>query len=526
MKKKVLTTVLIAAMTFSLAACGGQEDAVQSGTDVQESQSKEQTELAVDDKNEQNESEETLSEENSVVDLTGNYLLVDTEYVDEIDYSQNELTFMNAEESFTIKGYACGNFQNGVAIARVRYEPGSAECIISKEGEELVPLGKYDSLTRVGSIEVRNYFVARDVASQKYGVIDALGKEIVPFEYDEIRQFELKKDIGDSCCIYRCKKGDTSDCYWDDGMVMQKGYSSSDISLDPLYVDEQGNIMFQLYVAGEAYYFCEGIEGCLSKPEDYKADWSYRGERIFSYVATDGETKMVCFSEDWQSMEPLKVIAGNCTWIGDNLFVTKVYSGAYLYDKDWNIVQSSSANLGMVRDYAGNVCYIDEGITYFNKKAPTIYNEKFEEVKEIENCKRLYSAGGLLYAFPLEDTEGTHDLYDIYGNLLYKNITLKSYDYDKNFIKFLTEDGIFGYKTADMPEVALADEGETLKESDALNSWFCFVNESGQYVFRDENMNLIAIFDEEVSYQSEYEVFRNYRKGQYYNLQGELIYEE
>lgn len=509
MKKKIVALLLTMCLGVSLVGCGAQT-ASDNGSSI--------AATSKDASGEESASNETEAEEDLQIDFSGNYLWVDTKYgIDEMDYTQMEQIFAGPEGTFSFKGYAaCTNIINGVALAHIAEDKAG---IISKDGEMLVPIGTYDCLTRVGEVEVRNYFVGKDTSTGKYGVIDAVGTEIVPFQYEEIKVTESSKDSGGSVCFYLCKNGNSYDFIAEDGKVMLEGCSSGDIAKAHLYEDEQGNCMFSVMVAGETYFFCEGVEGYLPKPEDYDSEWTYRGETMFSYTAKDGSKKMVSFSDDWKTMTPLNVSIGTCIKLGDNLLVHKGYYGISVYDKEGNEVQSTGLNLYVAQGYGGKVGYYLKDINFFNEKSPTIYNDKFEEVIELANCEELTVAGGWLYARPTEGTDGTHDLYDLDGKLLYKNITM--IEYDKEFVEFMREDGVFVRKTIDMPEAICAEEDELFYETSS--SSYCFINGEGKYVFKDKNLNYIATFDEMMEYKGSYEMF--YRDGKYYNLQGELIYE-
>ncbi len=519
MKRKVLVSLMLSmVLTFGMTACGGEK--------VEESATS-QKEQVQESKQEQSESETSKEEEEVKVDLTGNYKWVDTDSVDEYDYAENVLTFVGNNEVIKIKGYLCYDIYNGAGIAYTKYGPDGQQGIISKDGEVLVPMGQYDSLERAGTHQVFNYVKARDVKTQKFGVISVLGEEVVPFQYDEIQIRESYLNAEEGFCLYICKQGEVYDLYTVDGKLMAEGMSSWDYSLVKVE-DSKGNMILTVHFIGTGETCCivEGKEGFLEKPKDYVEGWDHCGDRIFRYVDTNGEYKYICYSDDWESTTQVDFLKDNAiTRVGDNWFAANYYS-AYLFDMDGNQLQHSEIPIDIVLGYDGEVAYINKGVSFFSSKPATLYNEKFEEVLEVSDSKRFYPAGGMLYATPLDGATEPKDLYDLKGNLLYENVQMISYDEEK--VRFLTEDGIYGFKSKDMPEAVFAGAGETYHKSDGIfDSWFCFINEAGQYIFRDGNMNHIITFDGSATYYPNMELFyysKDVHHVEYYNKQGELMY--
>ena len=499
MKRKVLVSLMLSmVLTFGMTACGGEkveESAISQKEQVQES------------KQEQSENLTPEEEEEVKVDLTGNYKWVDTDTVDEYDYAENVLTFVGNNEVIKIKGYYCDSIINGTAIASTGYGADMPQGIISKDGQELVPMGKYDSLVRAGFYNNVDCVVARDVATQKFGIITVLGEEVVPFEYDELQFYDY---------FYRAKKGEMYDFYSAGGNLMLGDMSTDKYSLIQLDADEQGKrlIQFIFYELNEIYYLAESKDDFLERPDDYASDMTHKGDHFFRYIDKEGKYKYIRYSEDWKSIEPVSISGDNYVIWGDKLFV-----GSALYDKDYNLLQKATTSMKAVLHHDGEITYVSGN---------SICNEKFENIITVPEVKKFYPVGGLIYGNVKDATEESFNkLFDADGNLLYENIDLLTYTDNEKEIQFLTQDGIYGYKTIYMPELVTSVEGETLLSPNANRGYLCFTNEAGQYIFRDKELNHIATFDGRTEYYPDIELFcyqGEYYQGDYYNKQGELIY--
>ena len=73
-------------------------------------------------------------------------------------------------------------------------------CVVDREGNVIVPYGKYSIIDGF----VKGY--ARVKKDSKWGIIDTLGKVIVPIEYDEIWSFHGQKALSSTRVIKRGQK--------------------------------------------------------------------------------------------------------------------------------------------------------------------------------------------------------------------------------------------------------------------------------------------------------------------------------
>ncbi|MBQ4536858.1 MAG: WG repeat-containing protein [Lachnospiraceae bacterium] len=510
MKKKIVALLLAVCFCMSITGCGAESTSGEGGAKVENN-----------GVGEEGNSEGAEASDGAVEEVKspyyGNYRWAGTRILgDEMDYSQYEVDMVGNDGVITIKGYHCQDpFINGIAHVVALENNEFTHGVINTEGEVLVPTGKYDMLTRVGEdYAIIDQFIAKEISSQKYGVIDGAGKELVPCEYEEIQALGMAEDL----YLYVCKQGTTYDIISSKGLVFFEALGTNSLTREVIYGEEPGKRLIRIMHSGETFCFHEDIEGQLPKPEDFASDLIYRGENIFSYTATDEQTKLVAYSEDGKSLIPLNISKGTtCRTVGENLMVH--YVGTTVYDSTGKELYSSGAIAWPQMGYDDQVVYFPERSTQDGTFA--ILGENLEVIFDVPNCKSLKNAGGLVYAFPKDEATGTPDVYDFQGNLLYSNVTmLRCGD---EYADFMREDGVFVHKSVGQPEAICAPEDELFVKSGDRGDWYCFVNGAGQYVYRDENLELLATFDAEVNYDAVVGVF--YANDKYYNRKGELLYE-
>lgn len=506
MKRKIVALLLAMSVSVSLAGCGEQSASGESGSVLTEKDG------AAED-----------AGESVASPYEGDYAHVATRMLGgEMEYSQYEMDFKGHEGEFTIKGYYCqDNFYNGITAAVTLENNEFLYTVIDTAGKELVDRTKYEYFTRVG--ETHDYFVVKNKQSQLFGVINREGEEVVPCQYEEINpRGSLCEGAQEYLYIYECLKGGTYDYYQESGALIVEGLGAAAFLFEA-EGDESENRLITLKAEEKTYYAAEGKSGLLFNPDDYVWGPQYSGEHVFTFKKTEDKQEHIVFNEDWSSSEsiPLEESSRICP-LGDNWLVYGYnFGGLAICDKQWNELQSFGGAVSLAQDAQGNYTFVSRSRSQDGDVM--IWDENFEQIATVPNRQELKVAGGLLYGSPLNKEGDSIKVYDMYGNVLYENVS-DIRDGGEDYIWFTLEDGTFAFKRQEMSEVVLAGKEEACVDRGSGASWFCFATADGKYVYRDRNMEFMASFDGKADYKEALGYF--YLDGKYYDLNGEFAFEE
>ncbi len=511
MKRKVFLSVLLSlVLTFGLTACGGDAP-----SDSQQVSEKEEEGGFFDKLVDKKEDKEGYREDYSFIKVNLN----------EEAPEKSESVFVGVEDTFTISGFRnINNFYGGVAVA---WNKNNEVVLIDRKGEQITQAGKYSRISRI--FNNSDYYEVIDAETERYGVIDRTGKEIVPCEYDSISHSD-RDDINDFICIG--EKDGLLTVYSRDGRKIVDNLSEEENNIYYYQNGEYGLVEVYNDNASSRLFYSEKTGKLLFDNEQWFVNYIDPINRMLVIydMSTDKE-HMMLLNEDlsayteaigWEGSTTVSMVDGQ--WLIINqLFNDK---GELVFDFGMRAYGS--------RDKDGNTIFIGDG----GDKC-VIWDENCKEIDTIENIAYAYSSDyGYFGGYPIVDgsKSRTKNVYDLDGNLLYEDYMYFNeggpgyYNNDgKRIVLYdmLTiemSDGAVYIKTSEMDDFEKVPEGEVWNYS---SMGYLTFKKGDELVIRDRSFKEVGKMSidvkKDVFFGFYVETVDNVKK--YYNAKGEFLLE-
>lgn len=520
MKNKILCLLCGMLLAVGLTACGKEttETAV-SGTTGKES---------VKEKTEDGGGLFDNLLEKEVYDLRQNYLCVKEETNRE-NPEKNKFTFVGPDGLLTITGYEeVEDFISGVAVAET---VEGKDVLIDLEGKEIVPAGKYLSIKRLDIDSC--YFEVRSKETDKYGLIDGTGHEIIKCEYDSV---DVHSN-GFRATVFSAEENGIVTAFNYNSVklidnILETNFSALGIDLT---MDKEG--ILKVWDNEIMYYFSEKTGELLfteGKDVEYVDLYSSAGIVKYHDVAQDREVYRL-LKEDGtgfvEGVELPRLRMVDIYKLNDKIFVSTDKNISLIYNSQGELIHDFGEKMNCATVGEDKFRFID---AYDESRNCVIYDENYNQVGVINNTSGAFTCDGYFVAYQYEensdDLGDIKYLYDENGKLLYENVNYsKEYAgyYNKEGIYksrevlyFWLEDGTYLFKP--QGEMKLLEAGKGEKRPQVFYERILLETEEGA-VLRDLNMKEIARFEEAAYFERDFGVIVSGNK--YYDLSGKLLFE-
>lgn len=358
----------------------------------------------------------------------GTYILVD-EIIE-----NNAKTFVLANENGTIKlnGYEkVEDFYNNTSVAQ---NENSDYGIIDAKGKEVVPFGKYKDIDRVNDYGILCNFFEVKTQDSKYGIIDNEGKEIVPCDYDYIytrffSSFQDKNGTTVSIPMFECKNDSDNvyDIYSRLGTKVISGCTDSNnilyFSLDRK-AENEGVFFYNNEDTTKVDFISEKTGKSIltlniSENADYEVYISglilYKNNETDQYevymTAADGTSATKIFDDSF-----------SIAYVSDKYRIIPIRNSIHEEYNNKALIFDESGKLCHTVDNNGNFYIFGSGnnTTYFSQvdgSAYDVYDSEFKKTGQLYdiNIRRCF------YAAKTASNSPAYTIYDINSKVIYEN---------------------------------------------------------------------------------------------------------